>query len=174
MPLFAVFLLLRGNLQDLALPDFLGIDEVNSVLTEVLQALPFIPFKQHICIVSVYYTYNQKGGKERVKKIPASHPIEGSCGRLMRRKQAFIRSFLSAAATHSDLRLRTLGIDERAGDHVRIGHDSNHVGRCSPTRMTRIASWISCPMVSGATACCRCCTSSTKSKAFHPGILDPR
>jgi hypothetical protein len=45
MPLFAVFLLRRGNLQDLALPNFLGIEEINPVLVEVLQAFLFVPFK---------------------------------------------------------------------------------------------------------------------------------
>jgi len=58
MPLFPMFLLLRGNLQDLALPNFLGIHEINPVLAEVLQALLFVPFKQHVCILSVYYTYS--------------------------------------------------------------------------------------------------------------------
>jgi hypothetical protein len=58
MSLFAVFLLLRGNLQDLALPDFLGIEEINAVLVEVLEAFLFVPFKQRIRILPVYYTYN--------------------------------------------------------------------------------------------------------------------
>src|SRR5215510_1100345 len=39
MPLFPVFLLRRGDFQNLALPDFLGIEEINSVLVEVLQGL---------------------------------------------------------------------------------------------------------------------------------------
>src|SRR5262249_2927016 len=34
--LFSMFLLLGGNLQDLALPDFLGIHEINPVLAEVV------------------------------------------------------------------------------------------------------------------------------------------
>jgi hypothetical protein len=71
MPLFSMLLLLRGNLQDLTLPNLLGIEEINPVLAEVLQALLFVPFKQHICILSAYYTYNQWSGKERgLRKSP--------------------------------------------------------------------------------------------------------
>jgi hypothetical protein len=47
------------------LPDFLGIEEINPVLVEVLQAFLFVPFKQRICILSIYYTYNRGYGKER-------------------------------------------------------------------------------------------------------------
>jgi hypothetical protein len=71
MPLFSMLLLLRGNLQDPTLSDLLGVEEINPVLAEVLQALLFIPFKQHICILSVNYTYNQWSGKERgLRKSP--------------------------------------------------------------------------------------------------------
>jgi len=78
MPLFPVFLLLRGDLQDLALPDFLGIEEINPMLPEVLQAFLFVSFKQHICILSVYYTYNQKSGKQRkLRKSPPVIPAGG-------------------------------------------------------------------------------------------------
>jgi hypothetical protein len=35
MPLFPVFLLRRGNLQDLTLPDFLGIEEINPMFVEI-------------------------------------------------------------------------------------------------------------------------------------------
>jgi hypothetical protein len=54
MPLFSMLLLLRGNLQDPTLSDLLGVAEINPVLAEVLQALLFIPFKQHICISELY------------------------------------------------------------------------------------------------------------------------
>src|SRR5262245_8285639 len=78
MPLFPVLLLRRGDLQNLALPDLLGIEEINPMLVEVLQTLLFVPFKQHICILSVYYTYNRRGGKEReLRKFPPSHSTAG-------------------------------------------------------------------------------------------------
>src|SRR5215475_3378730 len=98
MPLFPVFLLRRWNFQDLALPNLLGIEEINPMLVEVLQTFLFEPFKQHIRILSIYYTYNWRGGKEKeCRKFP---PVihRGSCGRLMKGKQAFIGSFRSAAA----------------------------------------------------------------------------
>jgi hypothetical protein len=48
MSLFSMFLSRGGNLQDLALPDFLDIHDINPVLAEVFQALPFVPFKPRI------------------------------------------------------------------------------------------------------------------------------
>jgi hypothetical protein len=90
MPLFSMFLLRGGNLQDHALPDFLGIHEINPVLAEVFQALLFVPFKPYICILSVYDTYIGPRGKGWIGENRRQSLYGGSGGGSTRGKHVFI------------------------------------------------------------------------------------
>jgi hypothetical protein len=64
----SVPILVGRNLQNIAWLNFLRVDDINPMAGKVLQPLLVVPFKQHICILSVSYASDMGHRKESLLK----------------------------------------------------------------------------------------------------------